>query len=103
MLAVPGTTGDGPKSKTGVSVAEPPWWITGVLVVRLTALAGGTTLTVTVEVASGPLVGETVSVYVSAPLALPVTVTLPPLAMVVEASVALQPGLQESVAGALPR
>src|SRR5438046_2479673 len=41
MLAVPGTAGDDPKSKTGVSVVEPPWWMTPELAVRLTALAGG--------------------------------------------------------------
>ena len=62
IFAVPETTGEDPKSKVGVSVAEPPWWMTEGIVVRLIAFAGGTTLTVRLDVTLGPVEGVTVSV-----------------------------------------
>ena len=86
-----------------MSVAEPPWWMTEGSVVRLVAFAGGTTLTIKLDVTLGPVEGVTVNVYVSAPLALPVTVTLPPFAMVVAERVLLHAAAQESVAPEFPR
>jgi hypothetical protein len=103
IVAVPETAGEDPKSKVGVSVAEPPWWMTEGIVVRLMAFAGGTTLTVRFDVTLGPVEGVTVSVYVNAPLTLPVTVTFPPFAMDVAERVPAHAGAQESVAAELPR
>jgi hypothetical protein len=91
------------KLNAGVNVAESPPWIIAESLVTLVAVASGTTVTVTEAVAFGPLVGATVNVYVNVPLMLPVTVTLPPLEIVVAPpSVAPQEGAHESVAGALP-
>jgi len=101
MVAVPGTTAP-PKENTGVSVVDAPWWIRFEPAIRLVAVAAGTTLTVTFAVAAGPADGVTVNVYVSAPLMVPVTVTLPPLEMVVDPSVPLQEGEHDSAAVALP-
>jgi len=103
IVAVPGTTGEDPKPNVGVSTVEPPWWMTEAVVVRLIALAGGTTLTVRFDVTLGPVEGVTVSVYVNAPLTLPVTVTFPPFATEVAERVLLHAGAQESVAAELPR
>ena len=41
------------------TLPDEQWWMTPELAVRLTALAAGTTLSVTVEVASDPLEGDT--------------------------------------------
>jgi hypothetical protein len=103
ILAVPGTAGEDPKSKVGVSVAEPPWWMTEGVAVRPIAFASGTTLMVKLDVTLGPVEGVTVSVYVSAPMTLPVTVTFPPFAMEVAERVLSHAGAQESAAPELPR
>jgi len=101
-VAAPVTTGEVPKSNTGVSVVELPTWITEAVAIRLVAFANGRTLTVTVEIAGVPAEGVTVRVYVSVPLLVPLTRTLPPLEIDVAVSVPLQEGAQDSVAAPLP-
>ena len=106
IVAVPATAAP-PKLKSGVSVVDAPPWIIEDPAVRVAAVASGTTLTVTVAVAGGLLVGTTVSVYVNVPFTFPVTVTLPPPAIEVAANVPLHEAggavlRHDKFAGALP-
>src|SRR3954471_1446092 len=66
IVAVPATTAP-LKVNTGISDVELPGLITVDAAVRLFAVAVGTTFTVTVAVACGPVVAVTVSVYLNAP------------------------------------
>src|SRR5439155_13018328 len=88
IVAVPATTAP-PKLKSGVSVVDAPPWIIEDPAVRVVAVASGTTFTVTVDVATGPAVGTTVSVHVNVLFTFAVTVTFPPLEIDVAPSVPL--------------